>query len=83
MYFQNINGDNLMYIYELVYKIIQKIKSPKIKKEIKEEKQEEEVCEHVFLPVDSTKKILACTKCGFLIKADDILKKTNNKKDSV
>ena len=73
-----------MYIYELIYKVIQKIKSLKNKKETKEEKQEEEVCEHVFLPVDSTKKILACAKCGLLLKTDDILnKEQTNKKGSV
>ena len=25
-------------------------------------------CEHNFMPVDSTCKVLACTKCGFVIK---------------
>ena len=25
-------------------------------------------CEHNFMPVDSTGKVLACTKCGFVIK---------------
>lgn len=67
-----------MYIYELIYKIIQKITSKKAPKEEHEEKAEEEICEHVFLPVDSTKKILACTKCGFLIKTEE-----NAVKDSV
>lgn len=27
-----------------------------------------ENCEHSFMPVDSTGKVLACTKCGFVIK---------------
>ena len=26
-----------------------------------------EDCEHVFLPVDSTGEILACSKCGLLL----------------
>ncbi len=26
------------------------------------------VCEHNFMPVDSTGFVLACTKCGFVIK---------------
>ena len=25
-------------------------------------------CRHNFMPVDSTGKVLACTKCGFVIK---------------
>ena len=25
-------------------------------------------CEHNFMPVDSTGEVLACTKCGFVIK---------------
>lgn len=59
-----------------MYKIVQKITSKKAPKEESEEKTEEEICEHVFLPVDSTKKTLACTKCGFLIKADELSNKT-------
>ncbi len=58
-----------MYIFELAYKIVQKL-SQRGKKE-EEKPSEEEKCEHVFLPVDSTKEILACTKCGELIKARD------------
>jgi len=29
---------------------------------------EASVCEHKFMPVDSTGTVLACTKCGFVIK---------------
>lgn len=29
---------------------------------------EAEFCKHNFMPVDSTGNVLACTKCGFLIK---------------
>ena len=25
-------------------------------------------CKHNFMPIDSTGKVLACTKCGFVIK---------------
>ncbi len=25
-------------------------------------------CEHNFMPVDSTGEVLACTKCGFVVK---------------
>ena len=27
-------------------------------------------CEHEFMPVDSTKEILACIKCGFIVKVN-------------
>lgn len=59
-----------MYIFELIYKIINKIKYPKpfrAKEDYSELYQE---CEHIFVPVDSTKKVLACTKCGLLKKID-------------
>ena len=65
-----------MYIFELMYKIGQKIKEinqPKMKKE----DAEEEVCDHIYLPVDSTKEILACTKCGMIIRAKDIINNDN------
>jgi len=55
-----------MYIFELVYKIVKKITEKKKRKEIKIETEEK--CEHIFLPIDSTKKVLACSKCGELIK---------------
>ena len=29
---------------------------------------EASTCKHNFMPVDSTGKVLACTKCGFVIK---------------
>lgn len=37
------------------------------------EKQTDEAltCEHNFMPVDSTGQVLACTKCGFVVKRRD------------
>lgn len=32
---------------------------------------EEEICEHKFMPVDSTGEVLACIKCGFVLKKKD------------
>lgn len=29
-------------------------------------------CEHLFLPVDSSGEYLACTKCGKVIKKDEL-----------
>lgn len=50
-----------MYILEILLKSIIERKNKKIK--IIEEKEYEK-CEHVFLPIDSSKKRLACSKCG-------------------
>lgn len=62
-----------MYIFEL----INKLKNKKSKKnvEVIEEDSVEEIedaskCHHIFLPIDSTKKVLACSKCGLVIKND-------------
>jgi hypothetical protein len=35
---------------------------------IKEPEDEALTCIHNFMPVDSTNEVLACTKCGFVIK---------------
>lgn len=55
-----------MYIFELISKLIKDYKNPKQKQ--KTQIEEIQTCEHVFAPVDSTKKVLACVKCGILIK---------------
>ena len=36
------------------------------------ENQEDLNCEHIFLPIDSTGEILACSKCGDLKKRSDL-----------
>ena len=33
--------------------------------------EEEEMCEHKFMPVDSTGEVLSGTKCGFVVKKRD------------
>lgn len=49
-----------MYILEyLIKKILPKPKRPQISFE-----QEYTKCEHIFMPIDSSKKRFACTKCG-------------------
>lgn len=58
-----------MYIFEILYKSIINIAK---KKDKKKETPKEPECDHVFLPIDSTKKILACSKCGMLMKAKDM-----------
>lgn len=59
-----------MWIFEILYKIIVDFIQKRTKNEITF--LEEEECNHVFLPIDSTKKILACSKCGILIKAENL-----------
>ena len=56
-----------MYIFELIQKIK---KEGLFKKKPKEDNSAKyPVCDHVFVPVDSTKKVLACIKCGVITKA--------------
>ena len=58
-----------MYIIELFYKLIDDYKSGKFKKKKPlPTEQQEEKCEHMFVPIDSTGRILACSKCGELYK---------------
>ena len=61
-----------MYIIELFFKIKEDLKLKKYRKQ-KLQKQnsneiEEEKCNHLFVPIDSTKQILACSKCGEIYK---------------
>ena len=57
-----------MYIIELLIKFKNDIKNAKYKKLNKEPKEEIEKCSHLFVPIDSTGKVLACSKCGEVIK---------------
>ena len=38
----------------------------------------EETCEHTFFPIDSTLEVLACSKCGFVVKSEDVVVKDKN-----
>ncbi len=57
-----------MYIIELFIKIKEEFKKNGFKKQKKPEKKEYEACSHFFVPIDSTGRILACSKCGMLYK---------------
>ena len=59
-----------MYILEVFIKWLNKRQTKEItpEKPSFEEEDEALTCEHKFMPVDSTGEILACTKCGFMIK---------------
>ena len=66
-----------MYIVELFFKLKEDYKNkkgifaPKIKIS-KPEDEEAEKCSHIFVPIDSTKEVLACSKCGMLVKRSEI-----------
>ena len=59
-----------MYIIELFFKIKNDLKRKKLKKKA-EKNLKIEKCDHLFIPIDSTKKILACSKCGAIYKIED------------
>ena len=66
-----------MYIFELITKLIKNKNKPKVANS-NTEVDYEETCTHSFLPIDSTGKTLACSKCGLIVKKDDIKVKPNN-----
>ena len=62
-----------MYIFEVFIRWLNKrqTKERVIEKPLYNTKDEAIDCEHNFMPVDSTGLILACTKCGFVIKSQE------------
>ena len=58
-----------MYIIEL-FKKLRKPKDTEFEEyqEPVEEIEDALSCKHNFMPIDSTKTVLACTKCGYVIK---------------
>ncbi len=68
-----------MYIIELFIKWLNKnnrgnsANPDKIytEKSIQQDDDESVNCNHNFMPVDSTGTILACTKCGFVVKKNE------------
>lgn len=66
-----------MYIFEIFVKWLNKNKrgnssNPErlFSQEVLQIEQDSE-CQHNFMPVDSTGEVLACTKCGFVVKKRD------------
>ena len=68
-----------MYIFELINKLKNRKNEPEPEGGAvgesstgvgvpDEEIEDASVCDHVFMPIDSTKTVLACSKCGFVIK---------------
>ena len=57
-----------MYIIELLIKLKNDIKMGKFKKSPINQVEDVEICDHFFVPIDSTGRVLACSKCGELYK---------------
>ena len=59
-----------MYIFEVFIKWLNKreTKEKVYKKPVYKDIDEATSCDHNFMPIDSTGVILACTKCGFVVK---------------
>ena len=68
-----------MYLFELITRYI---RGKKYKKKLKFDPfasdtiEPDEFCEHIFLPVDSSGEVLACSKCGLIVNKRD-MKDTN------
>lgn len=64
-----------MYLFELITKYIM---GKKYKRESNfdpfaiDNIENSEECEHVFLPIDSTGKILSCSNCGLVVRREDL-----------
>ena len=76
-----------MYLIELIVKWINPNKKYEFRKKFdpfaKDDIEEEsDNCEHIFLPIDSSKEILACSKCGLVVNKSDLKDKNifRNKK---
>ena len=67
-----------MYILELFTKVLKTLCRGKTPVEDTEDDTiEYEKCDHIFAPVDSTETVLACTKCGQLVRKDELVVKDN------
>ena len=64
-----------MYIIELIAKILKEKDKNRASAALSELPEK---CEHVFLPIDSTGEIFACSKCGFVVKKSEMKFKPKN-----
>jgi len=65
-----------MYIIELILKqFCKKKETPTYNPMQESEVVDYESCEHTFMPIDSTNEFLSCTKCGMLVKKDELKSK--------
>ncbi len=64
-----------MYLFELITKYITGKKYKRVQNFdpfAQDDIENFEECDHVFLPVDSTGEILACSKCGLVVKREEL-----------
>lgn len=71
-----------MYLIELIAKYIKNIRTPKVKKELIQAEDSDfledyQNCGHFYVTIDSTKRYLACSNCGHIIKNPKIKQKKN------
>lgn len=73
-----------MYLIELLVKYLKKDRVVEILDEhdkntalnpledLDVNKDESSECEHIFMPIDSSGEVLACSKCGLVINKNDL-----------
>lgn len=64
-----------MYIIELLAKICKEKRQKRLNTLVSDEPER---CSHIFIPIDSTGEILACSKCGEVIKKGEVEFKPKN-----
>lgn len=65
-----------MYFIELIVKkLTKKGDKENYSPVLNTEDADYEACEHTFMPVDSTNETLSCTKCGIVVKKDELKNK--------
>ncbi len=72
-----------MYIIEKLIKLYLKSKKEETLPLIPNDDDNTELedvltCKHTFMPIDSTGRILACSKCGYLVTKKRAMKKSKN-----
>ncbi len=72
-----------MYLLELIVKYFKKDRFNEVLEEHDEntalnpleeipEVETDENCDHIFMPIDSTEEVLACSKCGLVVNRKDL-----------
>jgi len=62
-----------MYFIELLVKKFRKEKKGMENFDpLSEKSEDDEVCEHIFMPLDSSGEVLACRNCGLTVNRKDL-----------
>lgn len=68
-----------MYLIEFIIKKLTKRKNKEELfqdlNELNNPEDDYENCEHLFMPIDSTNEVLSCTKCGLVVKRNELKNK--------